>query len=679
MNLLCVEVANSAALGPGKKSGAEILFKCPHHENRDPKLNISEAKNCWTCFVCDKSGNAWALAAFIAGVSPDDKRAVTAWLKNHGLLNGNQDRQNPSPVDLPKAASPAGERILTDSHRRELEASGLLPDTILRAGFYSATADQVKEILGFNAGPGLAIPYRSMSAKAEFTRIKPNVPFLDRYGKPSKYLSRKGTGNRLYIPPMITGEQLREHKTPLYVTEGEKKALKACQEGLCCIAVPGVWAWKQRSGSNSVPIPDLDLIEWKYRTVHLVFDSDLREKKEVATALYELSKELERRRAHVRKIDLPDGPKGEKIGLDDYLLSHSVETFCSIPHSPVLPPEFAYIEITPVTEFIRKVLPNREAIIGRGILYPRSRLGLTGPGKKGKSMTVQNMILSLAAGVPFLGQFPIPLPRRVVYIQSEVSPQAMQDRLKRMIDSRADDNLKFHGATLVNAPNLKIDSKEGYRAIEMILEQSKAEVAVFDPLYRLHVADENRANEMRNVIDLFDRLIDKFGIALIIVHHHGKQVEGRDESQFSRGSSVFTDWIDTQLIFRSAGESVSGELVRKLSFVLRNDIEPEPLTLILDPETLWFEVQEANQLSLVDQAKAIEAAQAIWKSGAVVNKDSIQKRLGVGKTRAFDLLKLLPRDQWEECQGPRRAIFYRPKSDPRPEQQELTDLVNSDD
>lgn len=675
MNLLCTDIAEAAQLGSGKKSGAELLFKCPHHENRDPKLNINEAKNCWTCWVCDKSGNAWTLAAHIAGVSPDNKPAVTAWLRDRGLLNSNGDRATAQPKPVP----PAGEKTLTDSHRRELEASGLRPETILQAGFYSATSDQVKDILGFNAGPGLAIPYRSLNGKGEFIRIKPNTPFLDRYGRPSKYLSPKGAGNRLYIPPMITGEQLRDHKTPLYVTEGEKKSLKAGQEGLCCIAVPGVWSWKQRSGSNSVPIPDLDLVEWKYRTVQLVFDSDVREKKEVATALYEMSKELERRRAHVRKIDLPDGPGGEKCGLDDYLMTHSIEAFCSLPHSPVLPPEFAYIEIMPVTEFIRKTLPNHEAIIGRGILYPRSRLGLTGPGKKGKSMLVQNIILSLAAGIPFLGQFPIPLARRVVYVQSEVSPQAMQDRLIRMIDSRADESLKFSGATLVNAPNLKIDSKEGYRAIEMILEQSKAEVAVFDPLYRLHIADENRANEMRAVIDLFDRLIDRFGIALILVHHHGKATEGRDEGQFSRGSTVFTDWIDTQFVFRGMGETVDGQLMRKLSFILRNDVEPEPLTLTLDPETLWFEVQQPEQMSFADQSKAIEAAQSIWKAGGVVNAVTIMKRLQISKPSALRLMKMLPIDGWEECKGPRGAIFYRPKSSEKAEQKELVALINSDE
>lgn len=531
-------------------------------------------------------------------------------------------------------------------------------ETIRRCGFYSASQEQVREILGFSAGAGLALPYGSQNGKGPFTRIKPDIPFLDRSGRPSKYLSPKGAGNRIYVPPQIMPEQLRDCKIPLYVTEGEKKALKAAQEGLCCIAIPGVWSWKQRNGNRSVPIPDLDLIEWKIRSTYLVFDSDLRVKKEVATALYELSRELERRRAHVRKIDLPDGPGGAKVGLDDYLVSHSVDAFCSLPHSPVLPPEFQYIEITPVTEFIGKVLPNREAIIGRGILYPKGKMGLTGGGKKGKSMLLQNLLLCLAAGVSFI-DFPIPKLRRVVLIQSEVSPWAMQDRLKRMIAGRADQNLQFENALLVNAPNLKIDTKEGYRAIQMILEQSGAEVVGFDPLYRLHSSDENKANEMRAVVDLFERLIEQYGVSIILSHHHGKATEGKDEGQFARGSTIFGDWVDSQLVIRDQGKTAEGNHIRRLSFVLRNDVEPDPLDLVLNPETLWFEQHVINSLNLPDVRKTIQAALAILARSELVNVTSLQREIHVSKPTARRLLGLLPTDTWESFSGPRGALCYR--------------------
>jgi 5S rRNA maturation endonuclease (ribonuclease M5) len=89
MTLLCIDVARAAGLGPGIRRGKETAFNCPIHDDHDPSLEINEDKNGWTCRVCGVSGNAWALAAFITGVKPDDKSAVAAWLREHNLLNSN--------------------------------------------------------------------------------------------------------------------------------------------------------------------------------------------------------------------------------------------------------------------------------------------------------------------------------------------------------------------------------------------------------------------------------------------------------------------------------------------------------------------------------------------------------------------------------------------------------------
>jgi hypothetical protein len=392
--------------------------------------------------------------------------------------------------------------------------------------------------------------------------------------------------------------------------------------------------------------------------VFLVFDSDLRRNRQVAQALYELSKELERRGARVQKIDLPEGPSATKVGLDDYLKTHSLETFCALEPSPVLPPEFQYIEIEPVTEFVKKVLPNREAIISNGILYPKSRIGITGPGKALKSMFTQNMILSIAAGYPMLG-FDIPKARRVMYVQSEVSPHAMQDRFARMIAGRSDSH--FAGAMLVNAHNLKIDTKEGFRTIQHLIERSHAEVLIFDPLYKLHCKDENSAQDMREIVDLFDRLIEEFGIAIGAVHHHGKTTEGRNDGQLARGSTIFGDWVDSQLVLRGTTED---RYQKRLSFILRNDAEPEPMQIVLDPETLWFHQateQESNQNRQTEADMVLAAAQAIFNDGRDVDAKSLSLALGVAINTAKSRMKMLERFGWKEARGQWGKLVFRPE------------------
>jgi hypothetical protein len=166
-------------------------------------------------------------------------------------------------------------------------------------------------------------------------RVKPDVPPIGDNGKPAKYLSPKGAANRLYVP---RGVELvfKDASIPLYVVEGEKKAQKAAQEGLKCIALAGVWCWKTKGeDGESRPITDLDLIEWKNRVVYIVFDSDAVQNPKVRDAEQALAEELTRRGATVRAYRLP-GTREKKVGLDDYLLVHTVQEFLQLPQEDPL-------------------------------------------------------------------------------------------------------------------------------------------------------------------------------------------------------------------------------------------------------------------------------------------------------------------------------------------------------
>ena len=66
----------------------------------------------------------------------------------------------------------------------------------------------------------------------------------------------------------------------------------------------------------------LAALPWKDRTVYIIFDSDIATKPEVQRAESELAKALTAKGANVRCVRLPSGPRGKKVGLDDYLLTH---------------------------------------------------------------------------------------------------------------------------------------------------------------------------------------------------------------------------------------------------------------------------------------------------------------------------------------------------------------------
>jgi len=81
MSFPCEEIARAALGEPAKRQAAELLWRCPRHDGKDPSLQVNTNKNVWMCGPCGAGGNPWQLVALLAGISPDDKAAVTAWLR----------------------------------------------------------------------------------------------------------------------------------------------------------------------------------------------------------------------------------------------------------------------------------------------------------------------------------------------------------------------------------------------------------------------------------------------------------------------------------------------------------------------------------------------------------------------------------------------------------------------
>ncbi len=209
--------------------------------------------------------------------------------------------------------------MLLPHHLQDLKKSGLSDETIETLGFYSADQEEIKSLLNRrrSVGPGLVIPYPGLSPLN--VRVKLDNPPVQR-GNGRKYLAPNGAKNRAYMPPQ-TRETVSNSKKPILITEGEKKAAKADQEGFPCIGISGVWCFVQRKRL----IADLAKIEWARRRVHLVYDSDIRRNQNIRRAAHCLAYELTARGALVFVVALPDGGSDEKVGLDDFLIANGEE------------------------------------------------------------------------------------------------------------------------------------------------------------------------------------------------------------------------------------------------------------------------------------------------------------------------------------------------------------------
>lgn len=215
---------------------------------------------------------------------------------------------------------------LFPGHRAELHASGLTDETIERAGIYSE-ADQRKlqHLLGWakppkKMGAAIVFPYHAPDGTNGYARLKPDNK-RKREGKPVKYESPKGRPNEVYFPPG-TVAVVDDPAIPLLITEGEKKALCADQNGVPCIGLVGVWGWKPKKQERL--LPGIERIEWKGRKVYVCFDSDREDKPDVQGAESRLAAVLTRYGAIVRCIRLPSRPDGAKVGLDDFVVGNGV-------------------------------------------------------------------------------------------------------------------------------------------------------------------------------------------------------------------------------------------------------------------------------------------------------------------------------------------------------------------
>ena len=207
----------------------------------------------------------------------------------------------------------------------DIMASGIHPEILEAAHvmLYIGNPEDLKKEIGFSNLNGNSIlsvailtefPYLDQKGDKQFSNFKLN-PSTDGV----RYLHPKGIPARPYILPSVWDILAKANK-PLYLTEGEKKALILAQYGKYPIGLTGVWNFKAGKGTdekeNKFLWDDLTAFELKGRTVYLAFDGDLWTNPQVRYALYELAIKLYADGAII-KIVTWKGPKG----IDDYLVS----------------------------------------------------------------------------------------------------------------------------------------------------------------------------------------------------------------------------------------------------------------------------------------------------------------------------------------------------------------------
>jgi hypothetical protein len=229
--------------------------------------------------------------------------------------------------------------MLAEHHLAMLAASGITPEhaavrgyeTITDRGWF--TTPELKVTPAGRNIPGLLVPLLRNNGSMWGYQYRPDNPRL-RDGKIVKYETPWQQRNGLDVPPGA-GPMLDDPASPLFITEGVKKADCAALHGLCIVGLVGVYGWLgTNSAGGKMALPEWRDIALNGRQVIIGFDGDVARNPIVQKAAHALAAYLATKGAHPDYLHLPD--TDNKTGLDDYLAEHTVEDLWRLvkPHQP---------------------------------------------------------------------------------------------------------------------------------------------------------------------------------------------------------------------------------------------------------------------------------------------------------------------------------------------------------
>jgi len=205
-----------------------------------------------------------------------------------------------------------------------------------------------------------------------------------------------------------------------------------------------------------------------------------------------------------------------------------------------LPTRKLELNLVSYKELRSKIFPPNKWLV-QNLIPDNGITCISGEPKVGKSFITLDLIISIAKGEKFLGEFQTEK-KRILLISKEDGERLIQDRCKTL-DSEEDRPIFFCTDQSVFLDNGTYTNL----LIEKIREQ-KIDVLVLDSFRRMFKGDENSSQIISEVQNHLQVLL-KEGISIIFIHHHGKEgILKRKFAQKLRGSSDILAMLDSLLI-----------------------------------------------------------------------------------------------------------------------------------
>lgn len=203
-----------------------------------------------------------------------------------------------------------------------------------------------------------------------------------------------------------------------------------------------------------------------------------------------------------------------------------------------------------------------EGWLVRGFWGRRSHGIVAGMPKCFKSTLVHDLIVSVASGTKFLGQFPVEEPGPVLVIQNENADYIMKDRTEKIIldrglvgEAERITSKKLHiefppdlPITFLNQQGFTLSNEDHRNQVESLIRNIKPVLVVFDPLYLMFDGDLNSSKELNPILNWLLSLKTQYKTSVMVIHHYNK---GSNQQQTLRGgarmagSVMLYGWVES--------------------------------------------------------------------------------------------------------------------------------------
>jgi len=259
--------------------------------------------------------------------------------------------------------------------------------------------------------------------------------------------------------------------------------------------------------------------------------------------------------------------------------------------------------------------------------------------KSGKTWLALEMALSVAAGSPCLGVFPVHTPGPVLFYAAEDSTADLRTRIETLSRVRG---VGFEQLDLrvITAGSLRLDRLEDQDRLQATLDLHRPALLILDPLVRVHAIDENVAGQVAALLGYLRTLQRRSGAAIALVHHLRKNASPSSGAGNNlRGSGDLYAWLDSFLYLRKhqgrltlSAEHRSAPAFGPVALDLVQSEGNTHLRVVTDPTPTGLPAQDSVRERVLDLLSG---------SAEPLTVDALRTQLQVRNQRVVETLRQL--------------------------------------